>query len=119
MERYVFHAPTVDSDGYVDATNPQYKPVVAQGECGVRLILGSEDPESQAPDLFIERRKGGWAITVHALGQEDPSGYVYILDDGRSAAAPEMAWGNTPAMAMLDAHEHPEELDGDSANAQV
>jgi hypothetical protein len=84
----------------------------------VRLVLGSANPDSDAPDLHIERRQGGWAVTIHPVGGGDPSGYVYILDDGRTAAAPEMAYGDTPALAMLDAHESPDELDSADAKLQ-
>lgn len=57
-------------------------PVLIQPDMGVRLLLGTHDKDGQtSPDIYIERRPGGWVIFLHPESG-DPAGYVYILDDG-------------------------------------
>jgi len=80
---------------------------VAVGEVeGVRLILGSDDPnDDEAPDIQIERRPHGWAIFLHPTAFDSVAN-IYFLDDGRSFLLPE--WGEQQIERVSDI---PEDLD--------
>lgn len=85
-------------------------PIVAYEQDGLRVILGSDDTGNEtAPDIHIERRRNGWAIFLHPVGDGDPSGYVYFLDDGRSFVVPD--GGSTPAIAVQSFESVTAELD--------
>jgi hypothetical protein len=57
---------------------------------GLRLILGTDDPEDdEKPDIHIERRPRGWAFFVHP-NAADPVAMIYLLDDGRTFVMPEL-----------------------------
>ena len=56
---------------------------------GVRIVLHTPNmDDDDQPDIHIERRPRGWAIFLHPEGSNDPSGFVYFLDDGRSFIVP-------------------------------
>jgi hypothetical protein len=60
-------------------------PVLIHQDAGIRIVLGTHDYEDlDKPDIQIERRPKGWAIFLHPVGGDDPSGYIYFLDNGRS-----------------------------------
>lgn len=60
------------------------KPVVITPESGLRIVLGTHEVEAQeSPDIYIERRPGGWAIFLHPE-HGDPVAMVYILDNGQT-----------------------------------
>lgn len=76
---------------------------------GLRIVLGTDDVHDyEAPDVLIERRTNGWAIFLHPIGGSDPSGYIYMLDDGRSFVEPQDGCP-TPAIAVVG--DTPPELD--------
>jgi hypothetical protein len=57
---------------------------------GIRLILGTDDPEDdEKPDIHIERRPHGWAFFIHP-NAGDPVAMIYLLDDGRTYVMPEL-----------------------------
>src|SRR2546430_5598130 len=74
----------VEADEIEEYGDP-HVPVTAYREAGLRIVLGTHDPEedSEKPDLLIERQPHAWAIFIHPDGT-DPSAYIYILDDGRT-----------------------------------
>jgi hypothetical protein len=63
-------------------------PVTVKDEEGIRVILGNADDDCGAPDILIERRPKGWVIFLHPDGSEDPSGYLFIKDGGKSFVIP-------------------------------
>lgn len=83
-----------------------YVPVEVRYEDGLRIVLGKEELDGEAPDILIERRAGGWTIILHSEPGGDPKGYVYFLDDGRAFITPEHPFGIT----VLPTDEHPPEL---------
>jgi len=85
-------------------------PVVARRADGVRVVLGTHDFWDYGfPDIQIERRPGGWVIFLHPVPGDDPSGYVYFLDDGRSYFQAERTC--TKSLQLLEWEETPPELD--------
>jgi len=105
---------------------PTYHPNAKQGEeeftepavpilvCpadGLRIVLGTHDfLDYGKPDIQIERRKNGWMIFLHPVGGCDPSGYIYMLDDGRSFVQQERPTP-TPPLVVMSRDENLEELD--------
>jgi hypothetical protein len=79
----IFEVPTViDTDRW--AYGPPNVPVLVSGTETIRVLLGTLDPEeADKPDLFLERRRKGWMIAIHPTNA-DPSGIVYLFDDGRT-----------------------------------
>lgn len=76
-----------------NSTEPEFGPpfveVSMYRQEGVRIIMhtpGIDDDDQ--PDIHIERRPRGWAIFLHPEGSNDPSGFIYFLDDGRSFVVP-------------------------------
>ena len=65
----------------VDYAEPNV-PLVAYEDRGLRIVLGSHDPDELKADVQIERRPNGWAIFLHPLGGSDPCALVYFHDDG-------------------------------------
>ena len=87
-------------------------PVLVRQADGVRIVLGSHDfDDMTVPDIQIERRPRGWAVFVHPVGGSDASGYLYLLDDGRSFLVPENFVGPTPPIRMLSPYEYVAEID--------
>ncbi|HWB00854.1 MAG TPA: hypothetical protein VG713_20320 [Pirellulales bacterium] len=87
-----------------------YVPIVIREAAGIRIVLGSHDPDDKdAPDILVERRPKGWAIFLHPWGRADASGYVYFLDDGRSFLVKEFGRG---AIELAEVHEELREVDG-------
>lgn len=81
-------------------------PVLIHKSAGVRVVLGTHnysDPDK--PDIHIERQPNAWAIFLHPLGEGDPCGYLYFLDDGRSFLIKAYEWGTTPAIQVLECGE--------------
>jgi hypothetical protein len=110
MRELRLHVPTYNADAFVgDAaanTKPEfgepYVPVLIRRADGVRILLGTHDYlDMHAPDIQVERRPSGWAIFLHPLGGGDPSGHIYLLDDGRSFVVPESNLGTTPPIQLL------------------
>ena len=85
-------------------------PVVVRPADGVRIVLGTHDFwDTSFPDIQIERRAGGWAIFLHAVPGDDPSGYVYFLDDGSSYV--DIEYGSSVPLRFLEEEEFPPGLD--------
>src|SRR5271170_4210154 len=81
---YYGESPEANPDGKFEFDDPRV-PVVIRPADGIRLVLGTHDYfDNHAPDVQLERRSNGWLIFLHPLGGCDPSGYVFLLDDGRS-----------------------------------
>jgi hypothetical protein len=79
----VFEVPTVSSADDL-AYGPPKVPVLVSATETIRVLLGTLDPEfADKPDLFLERRRNGWMIAIHPTNA-DPSGIVYLFDDGRT-----------------------------------
>ncbi len=49
---------------------------------------------------------------MHPLGGSDPSGYVYLLDDGRSFLVKESGFGPTERIEVLEPRQRVPEIDG-------
>jgi len=97
--------------GRCDFSDPFAK-ILVRDEDGLRVLLMSGDiAPKDAPDILIERRPHGWAMFLHPVGNSEPSGYVYFLDDGRSYVIPETGLGPTPAIEVHDDPEACLELD--------
>jgi hypothetical protein len=59
-------------------------PVLVRAEDALRLVLGSHDHDDpRKPDVWIERHPRGWLIALHP-DAGDPSGIVFLHDDGNS-----------------------------------
>jgi hypothetical protein len=87
-------------------------PVVVRGGDGIRIVLGSHDcPANNAPDVRIERRRGGWAIFLRPVGGSAPSGYVCFLDNGLSYLVPGDWDGPTPQIILLNSGDVVQQLD--------
>ena len=85
-------------------------PIVIRPADGVRIVLGTHDFwDTNFPDIQIERRPGGWAVFIHAVPGDDPTGFVYILDDGRSYA--NIEYGSSLPLRFLEEEEFPPDLD--------
>ena len=81
---------------------PPNVPVLIHQADGIRIVLGTYDREDlDRPDIQIERQPNGWVIFLHPIGGSDPSGYVYLRDDGRSFVLPENGLGPTPSIEAL------------------
>ena len=79
---------------------------------GVRIVLGTHDYNDRSkPDVQIERRPKGWAIFLHPDAEDDASGYVYFLDDGRSFLSRNNYWSESGAIQVLEKGEDPPEID--------
>jgi hypothetical protein len=79
----VFEVPTVTNTDEWDYGPPNV-PVLVSATETIRVLLGTVDMEEvYKPDLFIERRRNGWMIAIHP-NNGDPSGIVYLFDDGRT-----------------------------------
>lgn len=71
-----------------------FVPILARSAEGIKLVLGSHDPDDpEAADIQVERRPGGWVIFLNPVPGGDSSGYICMLDDGRSYAVPESGIG--------------------------
>ena len=81
--------------GQIEEYGDPEVPVTAYREAGLRIVLGTHDPEedSEKPDLLIERQPNAWAVFIHPDGG-DPSAYIYIVDDGRTFLFPEFCPGS-------------------------
>ena len=108
MQKLRLIVPTYN-DGGSDAggTGPEFGPpnlpVLVIEEISVRLLLGThEEADMRKPEILVERHRGGWAIFLHPLGGGDPSGCVYLRDDGRSFVQPEIDGGPTTPVAMVE-----------------
>ena len=99
---YVGHRPSC-----TDYAEP-HVPLVAYEDRGLRIVLGSHDPDELKADVQIERRPNGWAIFLHPLGGRDPCALVYFHDNGRSWLTKELA-GPTPELIECD--DLPPEID--------
>lgn len=77
-----------------DEWDAPHVPVLVREADGLRIVLGSHDlNNSDAPDIYVERRPNGWAFFLHPEGGNDAAGFVYFLDDSDKAyVQPE--WGN-------------------------
>lgn len=94
----------------VDFEDTNTKVLVQEGD-GIRLVLGAHDiNDYSVPDIQVERRRNGWCIFIHPEGGGDPSGYVYILDDGRSFVQQEYPGSSAP-IEMLDLRDRFSEID--------
>lgn len=109
MPELKIHVPTYNANAFPEEVRNDEKPefgdpflqVVAREADGVRIVLGSHDFwDTSKPDVQIERRPNGWVIFLHPLGGGDSSGFVFLLDDGRSFVAPET--GSTPPIETLE-----------------
>lgn len=80
---------------------------------GIRLVLTSLDiPQERWAEVQIERRPGAWALFLLPLGQSgDASGFVYLLDDGRSFASVERPVNHPMRLKMVSSSEEVPELD--------
>ena len=87
-------------DGLIPESGKPFVPIALQEMEGLRLVLGSSEPIADAPDIHLERRPNGWALFLHPESGGDPSGYVYLIDDGRSFIVPER--GTTPAIEICE-----------------
>lgn len=77
--------PELVENGMLEEWGDPSVPVLLRYEEGVRVLLGTHDySDCNKPDLAIERRPGGWAIVLHPKSGDDPVGWMYFLDDGRS-----------------------------------
>ncbi|HEY3963621.1 MAG TPA: hypothetical protein VGM05_03625 [Planctomycetaceae bacterium] len=88
------HHRSKSCDGF---TGPEVS-VTVTDDHGVRFILGEEGDNCYAPDLLIERRPRGWLIFLHPDGTEDPSGYLFIKDGGKSFVIPGNKFGCAEAI---------------------
>jgi hypothetical protein len=94
-------------------------PLLVSEADGVRIILGTDDPNDfEKPDIQIERRPGGWSIFLHPVGGGDPSGFVYFLDDGRSYVVRENDFGTTPIIQVRNSVEEFPQLDNPAGHKQ-
>lgn len=91
MKELKLNVPTYNADQFPDEVDRGTKPesgiplipVLIREESGIRVVLGTHDYEDiRKPDVFIERQTGGWMIALHSSGGGDPSGYVFLRDDG-------------------------------------
>lgn len=88
--------------GRMPEFGPPRLPVLIHQVDGLRILLGTHDLDDfSKPDIQIERQPNGWVIFLHPVGGSDASGYVYILDDGRSFLLPENGVGPTPPTVAL------------------
>lgn len=55
-------------------------PVTVENGDTLVVTLGPDHPDEDSPNLFIERRAGGWLIVISA-DSGDPVGNLLILDD--------------------------------------
>jgi hypothetical protein len=103
MPELKLYVPTYHGDktqGRGEFDDPRH-PVVVRDADGVRIVLGSHDFwDTKCPDVQIERRPGGWMIFLHPVGGSDPSGYVFMLDDGQSLVVPEHPASATPPVRL-------------------
>jgi hypothetical protein len=88
-------------------------PVLLHESDRVRIVLGTHDVKhTNNPDIQIERQPNGWVVFLHPLGGNDPCGYVYFLDDGRSFLVKEYGYGSTPEIEVLGPNGKIREMDG-------
>jgi len=107
MPEIKLFAPTYYGDAGTRSAQPREEfdeprvPVVVRDAEGVRIVLGSHDYWNvDFPDVQIERRARGWLIFLHPIGGSDPSGYVFMLDDGRSMLVPDSPPGGIPPIRL-------------------
>lgn len=83
-----------------------YVPVTVYKQAGIRVVLGTHNPEedSHAPDLLIERQPHMWAVFIHPEG-DDPSCYIYILDNGQTYIVPDAAVQIVKDPCQIPGHE--------------
>jgi hypothetical protein len=110
---YYGNAKTLDGEWVErDEFDEPNVPVLVHEADGVRLVLGSHDSNDlRFPDVQIERRPNGWALFLRPIGDSDPSGYVYFLDDGRSYVMPESHYAATPPIELLPPDDQLPEID--------
>lgn len=102
----------VERGGCAEYGSPEV-PVLIRQEAGIRILLGTHEAENgDAPDVLIERQPGGWLLILHPAGG-DPSGLVYLLDDGRTFAQPDARWGAPTQIQMLEPFEPVPVFDAD------
>lgn len=110
-ERLLLTVPTYvghqDRSPALDYAEPNV-PMVAVDDLGLRIVLGTHNPDELLADVQIERRPNGWAIFLHPLGGSDPCAHVYFHDDGRSWLLKEQV-GPTPELIEVD--DLPREID--------
>ncbi len=109
MDEWILKVPTYNQ-GAIDRGSlleeaPEFGapfvPMVIRPAEGVRVVLGTTDFwDTNAPDIQIERRPGGWVVFLQPVGGSDSSGFVHFLDDGRSFVLPER--GATPPIMPID-----------------
>lgn len=121
MDEFKAVVPTYYGDVYPDQVasgdmkelNDPYVPFVVRVDSGIRVVLGTHEFDNLCkPDIQIERRPSGWVIMLHPLPGSDPSGYVYLLDDGRSVLVPESEFGATPQIEVRTENACVPEVDG-------
>ena len=99
-----------------DGSSPEFSepdvPVWIREENGLRIVLGPDEKGDGPPEVQIERQPNGWAVFLHPAGGGDPSGYAYLLDDGRSFLIKESPIGPTVAIKVLDCDERIEGIHG-------
>ena len=93
-----FSVPTFCKTKTSDRFDGPEVPVTIRDEQGIRVVLGDDGDYCYAPDLLIERRSRGWLIFLHPDGTEDPSGYLFIKDGGKSFVIPGNKFGCAEAI---------------------
>ena len=121
MKEMVLHVPTYNANyyptqvetGLIEEYGTPFVPVVIQEAAGIRVVLGTEDcNESRATDILIDRQPNGWVVFLHPFGG-DPSGYVYLCDEGRTIFLKERTFGSEPEVQVLEAGENVPEFDAE------
>lgn len=78
--------------------------IVARLEAGLRIILGTHDPEDRAsPDVLVERQPHGWVLFLRPACAGDATVYVYMRDDGQTFVQPEHRLAGGPTERLLKA----------------
>lgn len=84
MPTYWGESAQCDTTGQSDNFREPLVPVLLQHQGGLTIVPGADDPNDlDKPDLYLERRPGGWMLQITPPGGGDPAGRLAILDDGR------------------------------------
>ncbi len=97
VQTYLGHHQPISKADYGEPSVP----ILVHEDRGVRILLGSHDPDGLMPDIQIERRPHGWCIFLNPQGGGDPCALVYFHDDGRSWLYKEKA-GSAPELQEVD-----------------
>ena len=103
---------TAFPDDVESGAKPEYTapltPVTLAYDNGLRLVLGGAGLDADKPDIQVERQPGKWVIFIHPESGCDPSGYLYIMDDGRSFVQLEHAFGKEALEVLQPGDKVPE-----------